>query len=69
MKYVLPERIKKLREEKNLTLRQLAKMTGFSHAAVCRWENGTQIPNVRTLIVFAQFFNVSTDYLLGYEDN
>lgn len=62
------ENLKKLRQEKGLSLRQLAKETGFSHAGVTRWEAGTQVPNIETLVVFAKYFNVSTDYLLGLED-
>ncbi len=68
MTYTFPERLKDLREEKGLNLKQLAKETGFAHSSVCRWEMGTQIPNIKTLVVFAKFFNVTTDYLLGLKD-
>lgn len=68
MTYVFPERLKELRLEKGLNLKQLAKETGFSHAAVCRWELGTQVPNIQALAVLAVFFRVSSDYLIGLED-
>lgn len=63
-----PERLNKLREEKGLTKNQLAKEVGFGHTAISRWERGLQIPNIDTLIVFAKYFKVSCDYLVGLED-
>ncbi|MBR2220754.1 MAG: helix-turn-helix transcriptional regulator, partial [Clostridia bacterium] len=41
---------------------------GFGHTAISRWERGLQIPNIDTLIVFAKYFKVSCDYLVGLED-
>ncbi len=63
-----PERLKELRIEKDLSQKQLAKLTGFTQPSIGRWEKGTQIPNIETLISFALFFKVSSDYLLGLED-
>lgn len=68
MTYSFRERLKELRQEKHLSYRQLAKETGFSDTAIGRWERGIQIPTIETLIVFAKYFNVSADYLLGLED-
>ena len=62
------ERLKELRIDKNLSQRALAKETGFSQAAIARWEAELQIPNIDVLIVFAKFFDVTADYLLGLED-
>lgn len=62
------ERLKELREERGLSLTALAKEVGFSQVAIGRWENKTRTPNIDTLIVFAKFFEISTDYLLGLED-
>ena len=62
------ERLKELRLEKGLTQTELAKSTGFTQPAIARWENALQIPNVETAIVFAKFFGVTTDYLLGLEN-
>ena len=66
--YTFCERLKELREEKNLSYKKLAKETGFSDTALGRWERGTQIPNIQTLIVLCQYFKVSSDYMLGLED-
>ena len=65
---IFPQRLKELRIEKELSQNQLAKETGFSQAAINRWESGLQIPNIEVAIAFAKFFEVSTDYLLGLED-
>lgn len=61
--------LKLLRESQNLSIRQLAKMVNFSDIAISRWERGTQIPTIKTLVVFVKFFNVSADYLLGLSNN
>lgn len=66
--YTFCERLKELREEKNMSLKKLAKETGFSDTALGRWERGTQIPNIETLIILCQYFKVTSDYLLGLED-
>ena len=68
MTYNFCERLKELREEQNLSYRQLGKNTGFSDNSIRRWENGLRTPNIDELIVLAQYFKVSTDYLLGLVD-
>ncbi len=62
------ERLKELRIDKSLSQRDLAKQVGVSQPAIARWEAGLQIPNIEVAIMFAKFFNVSTDYLLGLEE-
>ena len=62
------ERLKELREEKGLSLKQLSKETGISDVAIGRWERKVRIPNIEALIVIAKYFNVSADYLLGLTD-
>ena len=62
------DRLKELREEKELSQRVLSKEVGFSQAAIARWEAGLQIPNIEVAITLAKYFKVTTDYLLGLED-
>ena len=62
------ERLKELRKEKNISLQTLAKAIGVSDVAISRWENGLRIPNIISLVALAQFFGVTTDYMLGLED-
>lgn len=62
------KRLKELREEKGLSQRQLAREIQATQANISRWEKGTQDPSTEWIILLAKFFDVSTDYLLGVED-
>lgn len=65
---IFAERLKELRNEKGISIFQLAMDTGFSVAAISRWENKMRVPKIEVLPVLAKYFKVSTDYLLGLED-
>ena len=56
--------IKKLRLEKNITQEQLAEVLSISGQAVSRWETNMALPDISLLPVLANFFDVTTDYLL-----
>lgn len=58
----------KLIEERNVTAYQVAKATGMSNTALSRYKAGKQAPAIDQLIAIADFFDVSTDYLLGRTD-
>lgn len=62
------KRFKQLREEANLTMEQLAAGLGTKKQTISRYENNQREPEYATLIKIAQFFKVSTDYLLGLRD-
>lgn len=68
MEIIFNKRIRELRFEKGLKQSDVAKHLKVTPATVTRWENKTQEPDYLTLALLAQFFNVSTDYLLGLED-
>ena len=57
--------LKSLREEKNLRQADLADFLEISQQAYQRYENGTSEPNGDGFIKLADFYHVSTDYLLG----
>ena len=57
--------LKSLREEKNLRQADLADFLEISQQAYQRYENGTSEPNGDGFIKLADFYNVSTDYILG----
>lgn len=59
--------LKKLRESKNGRQSEIAKIVGVTQQAYQRYENGTSEPNADGLIVLANHFNVTVDYLLGRE--
>ncbi len=65
---IFSERLKELRLEEQLSVQDLGKAIGVSHAAISRWENGLRVPNIIYLVALAKFFKVSTDYLCGLED-
>jgi len=62
------QRIKELRTERKLTQVQLAEGMGCSQASVANWENGQIRPTWESVVALARFFDVSSDYLLGLED-
>ncbi len=43
----------------------LARAIGVSGASVCKWENGLAEPKASYIIKLAEYFNCSTDYILG----
>ena len=59
------ERLKLLRLEKALSRNALAKFLSVSVRLISYWENGERECDLDTLIKIADFFNVTTDYLLG----
>jgi transcriptional regulator with XRE-family HTH domain len=61
----LGERIAQLRKDKNLTQSRLAQKLSVNRATLSNWEIGRALPDVNMLVVIADFFNVTTDYLLG----
>lgn len=65
---IFAERLKELRTEKGLSLKELATKIGVSDIAISRWENELRIPKIDTLASIAKFFGVSSDYLIGLED-
>lgn len=59
------ERLKELRAESGLSAMALGKSIGVSDMAILRWENGKSDITGEKLKKLAEFFNVTTDYLLG----
>ena len=62
------ERIKELRQQKGLTQRQMADTFGITERNYQRYEVSDS-PSNDTLLKLADFFQVTTDYLLGRADN
>ncbi|MEQ2129931.1 helix-turn-helix transcriptional regulator [Caldanaerobacter subterraneus KAk] len=65
---MLGKRIKELRKKKGITQKELASYLGVSDRAVGYYESGQRTPPPDILQKIADFFNVSTDYLLGRTD-
>lgn len=67
MNVQVSKKIHKLRKDKDLTQEELASEMGVSIAAVSKWETGNSLPDLLMLCSIADFFEVSTDELLGRE--
>ena len=65
---MIGNRIRILREEKGLKQEELAKKICVSPSAIGMYERNSREPNNELTIKLANFFNVSTDYLLGKTD-
>lgn len=62
-------RLKELREERNLSQLDVANAIGTSQTNIGRWEKERNEPSSGYVIKLADFFEVTTDYLLGREDD
>ena len=56
------ERLKELREERNLTQNEMSKKLNISTACINRWEKNLRVPNIDRIIIISQFFGWSSDY-------
>lgn len=59
------ERLKELRQKSNLLQKDVAKAIHVGRSTYVKYENGDSEPNMKTLVLLADFFNVTTDYILG----
>lgn len=57
--------ILELRKKKNITQEELASELGVTAAAVSKWENNYTLPDILMLCALADYFEVTTDELLG----
>lgn len=61
-------RIKDLREDRDLTQRELAAHLHIRQNTYSQYENGQRQLPIGTLIALARFYGTSTDYILGLTD-
>jgi transcriptional regulator with XRE-family HTH domain len=69
MKIKIGEKIKKLRNRDNMTQEQLAEKLGVTNQAVSKWESEGGYPDIEYIVSMADYFKVTTDYLLGHSTN
>ena len=65
---IFAKRAKELRKSKGLTTRMLAAELNISCALISYYENGKREPTLSALRAYAQYFNVTMDYLAGLTD-
>ena len=63
------ERMRELRRKRGMTQAELGEIIGTRQDSISTYERGLNYPEVRNLMILADFFEVSTDYLLGRTDN
>lgn len=54
-----------LRKQKGITQQKLAEIVGTSYQNISKWENGITMPDITVLPILAEYFEVTTDQLLG----
>ncbi len=62
-------RLKDLREDKDMNQVQIAELLGIQQTVYSRYERGAQNIPLEHLLWLADYYNVSTDYILGRTDN
>lgn len=69
MKLNFGEKIRNLREDKDLNQTELGKVVGMSQRRISYIECGKYEPSIDDIIAFCRFFQVSADYLLGLPEH
>lgn len=62
------KRLEQLMKEKGITQMKLSQSIGYSQRAVSKWINGQAEPTATAIMLCANYFDVTSDYLLGLED-
>ena len=58
--------LRKLRTDAKLTQQQLGDVIGTTQQSINKYENHNVEPDIRTLIILADYFNTTIDYLVGH---
>lgn len=66
---IMNNNLRKLRKERKLTQVALQMRTGIEQALLSKYETGERIPPTETLLILADFYNVSIDYILCRTEN
>lgn len=62
---VIGERIRKLRNSKGLTQKELGKILSMNKTTISHYEKGERSPSIETLIKISDYFKVDIKYILG----
>ena len=68
MKNLFAERLSILLKENKMSKRALARETGLSAMSISDWSTGKIQPTAESIYIIANYFSVSSDFLLGLED-
>lgn len=65
----MQNRIRELRKQNSITMRQLGQHLGLAESTISQYETGKREPDLKTLLKISEYFGVSVDYLLGEDTN
>ena len=65
---LIHKRLRALLQERGMKQRELARMLNVSDALISQWANGIHVPCVEDVVMIAQIFGTTTDYLIGLTD-
>ncbi len=60
----MENRLKQLRKEKRVSQIAVQMATGIEQALLSKFENGVRVPPTESLLILADYYNVSIDYIL-----
>ena len=63
------ERLRELREDRDISQREIAVILNCTQTAYGKWENGKRDIKIDDLITLAKYYNVSLDYIAGLTNN
>jgi transcriptional regulator with XRE-family HTH domain len=62
------DRLNMMKNDCDLTFREISRSTGIPHSSICMWTFGEKLPNAYSLARLAEYLGVSADWLLGLSD-
>ena len=66
---IISKRLKKLREDAGLSQSKIGQLVGVPQSSIYRYEQGLSTPSPKTFRWYADYFDVSLDYLFGRTDD
>lgn len=60
-----PERLQSMRERRRISRSVMSELCGLSKSMISKYERGEREPKMETLVLLADFFECSIDYLVG----
>ena len=66
---MISKKLRNLRKDFNISQVDLATKLGVTKQCVSNWENDNILPSIEMLVKIAQYFNTSTDFLLGLNND
>ena len=66
---IFAQRVYELRKKRNMNQKELGEVVGLTAKSISTIESGVRGTTIDKLVLLAEFFHVSTDYLLGITDD